>query len=77
MGEVAIALVQDVAFERRDVDRRLDNVVGEPLFVYWSYDAPRKEDWVAENLATRLKFDLSIIWNFFPRTRWSRTGQTF
>jgi signal peptidase I len=55
----------------------LDNVVGEPLFVYWSYDAPRKEDWVAENLATRLKFDLSIVWNFFPRTRWSRTGQTF
>jgi len=55
----------------------LENVVGEPMFVYWSYDAPRKEDWVADKLATRLKFDLSIVWNFFPRTRWSRTGYTF
>jgi signal peptidase I len=55
----------------------LENVVGEPLFVYWSYDAPRKEDWVADSLERRLKFDLSIVWNFFPRTRWSRTGQTF
>jgi len=54
----------------------LENVVGEPLFVYWSYDAPSK-DWTAENLMSRLKFDLSIVWNFFTRTRWSRTGQTF
>jgi len=54
----------------------LENVVGEPLFVYWSYDAPSK-DWTAENLVSRLKFDLSIVWNFFTRTRWSRTGQTF
>ncbi len=54
----------------------LENVVGEPLFVYWSYDAPSK-DWTAENLATRTKFDASIIWNFFTRTRWSRTGKTF
>jgi signal peptidase I len=54
----------------------LENVVGEPWFVYWSYDAPSK-DWTAENLAMRLKFDLSILWNFFGRTRWSRTGRTF
>jgi signal peptidase I len=54
----------------------LENVVGEPLFVYWSYDAPSK-DWTADNLATRTKFDLSILWNFFTRTRWSRTGKTF
>ena len=54
----------------------LENVVGEPLFVYWSYDAPTR-DWTTENLLARLKFDLSIIWNFIPRTRWSRTGRTF
>jgi signal peptidase I len=54
----------------------LENVVGEPLFVYWSYDAPTF-DWTADNLAARLKFDASIIKNFFKRTRWSRTGQTF
>ncbi len=54
----------------------LENVVGEPLFVYWSYDAPTK-DWTSESLAARLKFDLSIIWNFFGKTRWSRTGKIF
>jgi signal peptidase I len=54
----------------------LDNVVGEPLFVYWSYDAPTK-DWTATTLAERLKFDTSIVWNFITHTRWSRTGRTF
>jgi signal peptidase I len=54
----------------------LENVVGEPMFVYWSYDAPSK-DWMAETLAERLKFDASIVWNFINYTRWKRTGQTF
>ena len=54
----------------------LENVVGEPLFVYWSYDAP-KEYWTAEDLLARLRFDASIVWNFFTKTRWSRTGKTF
>jgi signal peptidase I len=52
------------------------HVVGKPLFIYWSYDAPSK-DWTAEDLAARLKFDLSIIWNFLRKTRWSRTGKSF
>jgi hypothetical protein len=50
--------------------------VGEPLFVYWSYDAPTRE-WTSEELTSRLKFDASILWNFFAKTRWSRTGKTF
>ncbi|MFZ0964388.1 MAG: signal peptidase I [Terriglobia bacterium] len=54
----------------------LENVVGEPLFVYWSYDAPTK-DWTADTLAERLKFDASIVWNFLNYTRWKRTGRTF
>jgi signal peptidase I len=54
----------------------LENVVGEPMFVYWSYDAPTK-DWTAEDLVARLKFDGSIVWHFLARTRWSRTMQTF
>jgi signal peptidase I len=52
------------------------NVVGEPLFVYWSYDAPTR-DWTSDDLLSRLKFDASIIVNFFQRTRWSRTGKIF
>ncbi len=55
----------------------LENVVGEPLFVYWSFDAPDPKDWQADTLAARLKFDVSIAWNFITHTRWSRTGQTF
>jgi signal peptidase I len=53
-----------------------DHVVGEPLFIYWSYDAPSR-DWTAENLAARVRFGLSIVWNFLRKTRWSRTGKIF
>jgi len=54
----------------------LENVVGEPLFVYWSYDAPTR-DWTNDELLGRLRFDGSIILNFFKRTRWARTGKIF
>ncbi|MBZ5513842.1 MAG: signal peptidase I [Acidobacteriia bacterium] len=54
----------------------MENVVGEPLFVYWSYDAPSR-DWTAEDLTDRVRFNLSIVWNFIRRTRWSRTGMIF
>lgn len=54
----------------------IDNVVGEPLFVYWSYDASSPE-WTSDDLWDRLRFDLSIARNFFQKTRWSRTGKTF
>jgi signal peptidase I len=52
------------------------NVVGEPLFVYWSYDAPTRE-WTNTDLMARLRFNLSIVWNFISKTRWSRTGKIF
>ena len=54
----------------------VENVVGEPLFVYWSYDAPTK-DWTSDDLGSRLKFDWDIVLNFINKTRWSRTGQSF
>ncbi|MGH9432720.1 MAG: signal peptidase I [Terriglobia bacterium] len=54
----------------------LQNIVGEPLFVYWSYDAPTR-DWINDNVAGRVRFDGSIIWNFFSKTRWSREGMIF
>ena len=49
------------------------NVIGEPLFVYWSYDAPTSR-WLDENLRHRVNFYASITGNFFARTRWKRTG---
>ena len=54
----------------------VSNVIGEPLFVYWSYDAPTK-DWTSDDLGSRLKFDWDILLNFITKTRWSRTGQGF
>jgi signal peptidase I len=54
----------------------VENVVGEPLFVYWSYDAPT-HDWVNDDLAGRIKFDGEIIENFIRKTRWARTGKSF
>lgn len=54
----------------------VQNVVGEPLFVYWSYNAPTHE-WLDDRLSDRLKFDASILWNFFAKTRWSRMGKIF
>ena len=52
------------------------NVVGKPLFIYWSFDAP-KEAWTESDLGTRLKYDVSILRNFFSRTRWSRMFRFF
>jgi signal peptidase I len=54
----------------------MENIVGEPLFVYWSYDAPTR-DWTDDNISSRLRFDGSIVWNFFSKTRWSREGMVF
>ncbi len=54
----------------------VQNVVGEPLFIYWSYNAPT-HDWTDDRLSDRLKFDASILWNFFGKTRWSRVGKVF
>ena len=49
------------------------NVIGEPMLVYWSYDAPTSR-WMDRNVAHQMAFYLSIAGNFFSRTRWSRTG---
>ena len=51
----------------------VSNVIGEPLFVYWSYDAPTSR-WLDENMGHRISFYASIAGNFFSRTRWNRTG---
>jgi signal peptidase I len=50
------------------------NVIGEPLFVYWSYDAPSAR-WLDEDWTHQMAFCVSIAGNFFSRTRWSRMGR--
>lgn len=54
----------------------LKNIVGEPLFVYWSYNAPSR-DWLNDTFEGRLHFDGSILINFVNKTRWSRIGKVF
>ena len=49
------------------------NVIGSPMFVYWSYDAPTSR-WLDENLGHKITFYASIAENFFSHTRWNRTG---
>jgi signal peptidase I len=49
------------------------NVIGEPMFVYWSYDAPTSR-WLDEDPRHKIRFYASIVGNFFSNTRWSRTG---
>jgi len=47
-----------------------DNVIGKPLIIYWSYDAP------TERLASAdigLDHLMDIALNFFTKTRWKRT----
>jgi len=44
-----------------------DSVVGKPLLVYWSYDAPTDEleDWNTGHL-------IDVLTHFFSKTRWDR-----
>ena len=45
-----------------------DNIIGKPLIVFWSYDAPTDE---LEHYSFRQMFDLAT--HFFTHTRWNRT----
>ena len=48
-----------------------ENIIGKPLVIFWSYDAPT-EDWVGFTTSTT-----SSIWpkHFFTSTRWNRDVQ--
>jgi signal peptidase I len=45
-----------------------ENVVGKPLIVYWSYDAPTEDlqEWT-------LTHAVDLVQHFFDKTRWERT----
>ena len=50
------------------------NVVGEPVFIYWSYNAPSAQ-WLDDAPAHRLGFYASILPHLLSRTRWHRVGE--
>ncbi len=54
------------------VDSKL--VIGKPLFIYWSYDAP-PYDPRSKSLLEHVREYASVAINFFSKTRWARTGK--
>jgi len=51
----------------------ISSVIGEPILVYWSYDAPSSR-WLDSRLGRQMAFYASIAAYFFSGTRWGRTG---
>ena len=47
-----------------------DHIIGKPLIIYWSYDAPTDQ---LNNPAISFDHVLDLMQNFFTKTRWKRT----
>ncbi|MEO6922974.1 MAG: signal peptidase I, partial [Bryocella sp.] len=50
----------------------VQNIMGRPLFVYWSFKTPDDQE-NKTSLADRLAFMGHIVTHFFTGTRWART----
>ena len=48
------------------------NIVGRPLFVYWSFITP-PDQYMMHDASDRLSFMAHMVIHFFDQTRWSRT----
>ncbi len=48
------------------------NVIGRPMFIYWSFETPR-DQYLQTSAADRIGFMLHIVLHFFDETRWKRT----
>jgi signal peptidase I len=48
-----------------------ENVIGTPMFIYWSFETPRGE-YLRTSLADRVGFFFRIVVHFFDQTRWNR-----
>ena len=49
-----------------------DHIIGKPLIIYWSYDAPTSH---LQDAGVSLAHLRDLALNFFPKTRWKRTFQ--
>jgi len=49
-----------------------ENVIGRPMFIYWSFETP-EDQYQQKELGQRLSFLGHVIIHFFDETRWSRT----
>ena len=48
-----------------------ENVIGRPMFIYWSFITPGDE-YQRQSIGDRVAWVFNIIFHFFDRTRWSR-----
>jgi len=48
-----------------------ENVIGRPMFIYWSFVTPRDE-YQRQDLSDRISWVFDIVIHFFDKTRWSR-----
>ena len=48
-----------------------ENVIGRPMFIYWSFITPRDE-YERQGIGDRIAWVFNIIIHFFDQTRWSR-----
>jgi signal peptidase I len=49
-----------------------ENVVGRPMFIYWSFETPR-DQYEKTGIIDRLSFVAQVVIHFFDKTRWPRT----
>ena len=49
-----------------------ENVVGRPMFIYWSFETPPYQ-YEKTGIVDRLSFIAHVVIHFFDGTRWSRT----
>ena len=47
-----------------------ENIIGKPLIIYWSYDAPTE---ALSNPAIGIDHLVDLLQHFFTKTRWKRS----
>ena len=48
-----------------------ENIIGRPMFIYWSFVTPRDE-YERQSIGDRIGWLFNIVIHFFDQTRWSR-----
>ena len=49
-----------------------ENVIGRPMFIYWSFETPPNQ-YMEKEIGQRLGFLAHVVIHFFDLTRWRRT----
>ena len=49
-----------------------ENVIGRPMFIYWSFETPPNQ-YLQKEVSERAKFLAHVVIHFFDDTRWRRT----